>query len=382
MAAQEEEPKLDIFKLVKFGAPKKFEKSRAICMEGTFGREMYIVLKGSVDVLIGGVHLATLKSGSFFGEMSLLGDLPRSATCKTAEETYLLILTKDNFGQVIKEEPLLAFKIMQVMAERIRKLNTDIKLATKQIAKSSKSFNVTAKRSDNDVLEVAFYEGMLHKSLKYPQYDCINKILELSKGELDINCKDGYGKTPLLIAVTENHDDMTADLIKRGAAPEQVDLAGNTAIIIASINGKESIVRKLLDRGINVNARNANDETALMYAAIYGHLDIMKLLIEEGADLYKRDMTGNSVLGLAALYGQEESVKLLLTHSPNVNNADKFGFTALHHALRSGNESVAVLLIQAGGNMAVKDKYAQTPMMIAKEKNLGWVLTVASKTKL
>jgi len=380
--AQEDELKLDIFKLVKFGAPRKYEKSRAICMEGTFGQEMYIVLKGSVDVLIGGVSLANLKAGSFFGEMSLLTDLPRSATVKTAEETYLLILTKSNFANVIKEEPLLAFKIMQVMAERIRKLNNDIKLATKQIAKSSKSFNVTEKKSHNDVLEISFYEGMLQKSLKYPQYDCINKIIELSKDELDMNCKDAYGKTPLLIAVTEGHDDLTADLIKRGVAPEAADVAGNTAIIVAAMNGKESIVRKLLDRGVNVNARNTNDETALMFASIYGHLDIMKLLIENGADMYKRDVTGNSVLGLSALYGQEESVKLLLSHSPNINNADKFGFTALHHAVRAGNESVAVLLIQAGANSSVKDKYGQTPMQIAKEKNLGWVLSVASKTKL
>jgi len=379
VATPTDDKKLDIFKLVKFGSNKKYLKGSTVFLEGTFGREMYIVLKGTIDVTTGGVLLTNLKPGSFFGEMSLLTDLPRSATCKTPEDTYLLVINQDNFAKIIKEEPLLAFKLMQVMAERIRKLNVDIKLATKQLAKSSKSFSQTDNKNYNDVLENNFYEGILQKSIAVKTGYSVEDISKVFPGDIDIVTKDGYGRTLLSNAIALNNELKFDEYMAKNIGVEIPDTAGNTPIIIAAINGNTNIVKKLLAKGVNVNARNLNDETALMLSSAFGYVEIAKMLGEAGGDPFRRDSTGNTALSLASIFGQEESVKVLINMRCEINLADKFGNTALHHALKCGKENIAVLLIQNGAKVTMKDKYGKTAMAIAQEKGMNYALNEITK---
>ncbi len=375
-----EEAKLDIFKLVKFGSHKKYAKGQAIFMEGTFGREMYIVLKGSVDVTTGGVLLTNLKPGSFFGEMSLLTDLPRSATCKVPEETFLLVINQDNFTKIIKEEPLLAYKLMQVMAERIRKLNVDIKLATKQLAKSTKSFAQTDNKNYNDVLENNFYEGILQKSVIYSSGYKIDEIPNIFAGDIDLSCKDGYGRNFLSMAVAHNNEAKIEEFMTKKMGADVPDAAGNTPLIIASMYGYTKMVKKLIERGINANARNLNDETAIMLAAAGGYVDIVKDLVAAGGDVSRRDTTGNTALSLATIFKKDEMVKILIGMRCDLNVADKFGNTALHHAIKCGNEGIALMLAKAGAKGSLKDKYGKTAMMLAKEKSMSSLASEIEKS--
>lgn len=374
------EAKLDIFKLVKFGSHKKFPKGQTIFLEGTFGKEMYIVLKGSVDVTTGGVLLTTLKPGSFFGEMSLLTDLPRSATCKTPEESYLLVINQDNFTKIIKEEPMLAFKLMQVMAERIRKLNIDIKLATKQLAKTTKSFSQTDNKNYNDVLENNFYEGILQKSVIFSSGYTIDEVGKIFPGDIDLACKDPYGRNFLSQAVAASSEGKLSEFMGKTMGADVPDVAGNTPIMLASMRGDIKIVQKLLDRGINVNARNLNDETALMMASAGGFTEVVKMLIEANADAARRDSTGNTALAFAAIFGRDEVAKLLISKRVDVNAADKFGNTALHHAIKCGKESIAMSLVQAGAKSTLKDKHGDTAASLAKSKSMTSLASAMSSS--
>ncbi len=94
-----------------------------IIKEGDSGREMFIIQKGAVDVLKGGVALATLGRGDFFGEMSILEGLKRSATVVAREETRLLVLNAGSFLMKIRKDPTFAFTIMQSLSGRVRALN-------------------------------------------------------------------------------------------------------------------------------------------------------------------------------------------------------------------------------------------------------------------
>jgi len=81
-----------------------------ICRQGEKGREMYIVNKGSVEVLDEkGTILATLKAGSHFGEISLLnmqgiGDR-RTASVRSVGFTDLFRLSKDDLDEVLEFYP-------------------------------------------------------------------------------------------------------------------------------------------------------------------------------------------------------------------------------------------------------------------------------------
>ena len=263
------------------------------------------------------------------------------------------------------------------MAERIRKLNVDIKLATKQLAKSSKAYALSDNKNYNDVLENNFYEGILQKSMMNKSGYGIDEVSSFFSGDIDISTRDGYGRSLLSLSIAMNNETKFDECMTKSMGAEVCDSAGNTPIILAAISGNAHMVQKLLDRGINVNARNLNDESALMAACSLGHIDIVKLLLAAGADMFKRDATGNTALCFAAIFGQEECVRTLIDLKCDINGADKFGNTPLHHALKCGKEKVAMLLLKNGASKTVKDKYGQTVIDIAKSKNMNAFLAAA-----
>ena len=74
--------------------------------QGETGDSLFIIGEGSVDVTVRDFddrqrHLATLKPGTFFGEMALLTVRPRFATVVTADDTELFELARADLEGVI-----------------------------------------------------------------------------------------------------------------------------------------------------------------------------------------------------------------------------------------------------------------------------------------
>lgn len=118
-------------KLMRQGTVKKFDRDEFIFSEGDKGSEMFIVLSGEVDIYVRSsdsslLKVSTLKPGNFFGEMSLLEDLPRSASAVAATDLVLIAIDKNNLLDFIKEQPDMTFKILKGLSSRIRNLNEEI----------------------------------------------------------------------------------------------------------------------------------------------------------------------------------------------------------------------------------------------------------------
>lgn len=103
----------DLMKIVPLLNPVTYPPENLILKEGTMGDSMYIIKKGAVNVAKTEnnkdyVNLGNLYAGSYFGELSLIDNLPRSADVKTIEETEIFILDKKNFDRLLNMDMRIA----------------------------------------------------------------------------------------------------------------------------------------------------------------------------------------------------------------------------------------------------------------------------------
>ena len=70
--------------------------------------------------------LMILRSGDAFGELAMIEGLPRSATVQTLEDTEVLALSRKDFETFAREHPDFLWKLLQSMAERVRRINEDV----------------------------------------------------------------------------------------------------------------------------------------------------------------------------------------------------------------------------------------------------------------
>lgn len=131
-----------------------FADGEIIFNEGESSSEMFVVRAGKVEISkqVGGhsMRLAMLDRGSFFGEMSLLEGLPRSATARAVGKVSLLVLRPGSLLLQIRRDPTFAFELLQQLSGRIRGLNDKlvVRMATAEfgnrLARSTYLMNAAA----------------------------------------------------------------------------------------------------------------------------------------------------------------------------------------------------------------------------------------------
>jgi len=108
----------------------EYADGAVICHQGEPGDRMYVIQSGRATVLReeGGVEVAVgeLKSGDVFGEMAIFDRQPRSATVRAKGVARVLTLDKRAFLRQVHEDPSLAYRILESMSLRIRRLDTEL----------------------------------------------------------------------------------------------------------------------------------------------------------------------------------------------------------------------------------------------------------------
>ena len=221
----------------------------------------------------------------------------------------------------------------------------------------------------------------------------------------DLEAKDKQGRTPLLASVGSRSDDISKELIDRGAKVNAIDNygysmlhhiasrrhlvgedalkmlidhgadvhaidnEGRTALHYAA-TGKDSRVLKILaEAGANVNAVDNNGWSALHFTTTIIHFDaenVVRILIDLGADVNAIDKQGRSVLHLAIKRGRSsyvwDVVKLMIDHGADVHAIDNEGLSALHYAAKGTSINVLETLVERGANVNVVDNNGLTPL--------------------
>ena len=105
-----------------------FAAGEKIFTEGTTGRDMYVVLEGNVDIRVGNKTLDVAGPGEIFGEMALVDSCARSATAIAKDDCTLAPVDEIQFLRMIERTPLFALNVMQILAGRLRRMDSMLQL--------------------------------------------------------------------------------------------------------------------------------------------------------------------------------------------------------------------------------------------------------------
>jgi len=116
-------------RLAGYMVPVTFAAGDVICNEGDPADGLYIVVSGTLGVFTGdggGEHrVNAIGAGHYLGELALLVDQPRSATIRAETPGEILRLDREQFLQLLGQDPAAAKAVATTLARRLRRRDTE-----------------------------------------------------------------------------------------------------------------------------------------------------------------------------------------------------------------------------------------------------------------
>ena len=110
----------DLQKIARASDEVEVKAGRVLVDQGRPGHEFFLILDGKASVRRNNRKVAELVGGQYFGELSLLDRGPRTATVVADTDMKVLVLGQREFLGVLDDVPGLAYKILRIMAGRLR----------------------------------------------------------------------------------------------------------------------------------------------------------------------------------------------------------------------------------------------------------------------
>jgi len=87
------------------------------------GEVMFVLVRGTADILVGEAVIESAGPGAFLGELALIDASPRAATVVATTDCRLMPLNKEQFHELVRGTPFFATEVMKVMADRLRRMD-------------------------------------------------------------------------------------------------------------------------------------------------------------------------------------------------------------------------------------------------------------------
>jgi flavin reductase (DIM6/NTAB) family NADH-FMN oxidoreductase RutF len=107
-------------KLLSAGEEHVFEAGETVIRRGERGGDAFVILGGFARVVRDGRDVARLGAGQFFGEVAMLDGRPRTADVIAETRLRCIALSRDTVKRALSAEPDLAWRVLEVLAGRIR----------------------------------------------------------------------------------------------------------------------------------------------------------------------------------------------------------------------------------------------------------------------
>ncbi|CAI7139209.1 BBT_collapsed_G0022630.mRNA.1.CDS.1 [Saccharomyces cerevisiae] len=205
----------------------------------------------------------------------------------------------------------------------------------------------------------------LHYAAELGKLEFVHSLLITNLLE-DVDPIDSDSKTPLVLAITNNHIDVVRDLLTIGGA------------------NASPIEKPILDYSKNVISSTKVQFDPLNVACKFNNHDAAKLLLEirskQNADnaknkssqhlcqpLFKKNSTGLCTLHIVAkIGGDPQLIQLLIRYGADPNEIDGFNkWTPIFYAVRSGHSEVITELLKHNARLDIEDDNGHSPLFYA-----------------
>ncbi len=164
-----------------------------------------------------------------------------------------------------------------------------------------------------------------------------------------LEVRDELGRTPLLLAVTEDRLAVARLLVALGADPDALDGQHDTPWLVTGVTGSVAMAELLLRAHPDLTIRNRYGGVSLIPASERGHVAYVRRVAHSGIDVNHVNDLGWTALLEAVILGDgsrsyQQIVRILLDAGADPTIADADGVTALQHAQAGGHVEIAKIL--------------------------------------
>ncbi|XP_075111803.1 potassium channel SKOR isoform X2 [Nicotiana tabacum] len=314
-----------------------FLPGEVIMEQGSMADQLYFVCHGKVEEVRKPEEneteesLLDLHTYNSVGEISVLCNIPVPYTVQVYELSRLLRIDK------------------QALVEILGIYFSDGRVIINNLLEGRES-SLRSKILDSDItLNIAKHESELTMRLNCAAHDGdLYRLSRIIGAGADPSRTDYDGRSPLHLAASKGHGDITVFLIQRGVEINARDKFGSTALLEAVKNGHDHVASLLMEAGALLGIDN--DGTCLCEAVSKRDLDYLRRLLDSGINPNSKNYDFRTPLHLAASEGLFPISVLLLEAGASVFAVDRWGRTPLDEARVGGNKNLIKLLEDAQGS--------------------------------
>jgi len=169
---------------------------------------------------------------------------------------------------------------------------------------------------------------------------------------VDPNGHDAQGRTPLLIATSQQDSKTARRLLDAGATVDLADKNGFTPVMAAAMHGDPEMFRVLLARSPNLRPEKpcADGQDLLSFALDGGHPEIIKTVEQRLPTMPDWIPSTRRALSRALQAGKNDEIRLLLSKNATPPTPEGKNVPFLAYAIASSNVSLFNTLLNCGAD--------------------------------